>query len=297
LLPSPSKGERLCRQAGFSGCHGVWSRAMALRMVEQLAHGRGECDLGGLAGGPEAAEEGAQHRVAAHRGDGRHVQHGADVAAPPPWMKRRPRWDPLSRLIGATPARAAIWRRLRVPSSGSLARKVARVTGPTPGTEASRSSLARHTGLVRRARPMSRSSSSIAWASQSRWSSRRGRSGGASWRRRTFSAARISTSWRRRATRSIRAWRAASGRGRGGGLTRFGSFWEAMAVVYASSARKVSVPLPPPRAGTHAQSCPARDPAMRAIVGREGLERLAASSSQIGRFETEWLASEANPRR
>ena len=38
----------------------------------------------------------------------------------------------------------------------------------------------------------------------------------------------------------------------------------------------------------------ARDPAMRAIVGREGLERLAASSSQIGRFETEWLANEAN---
>jgi len=38
----------------------------------------------------------------------------------------------------------------------------------------------------------------------------------------------------------------------------------------------------------------ARDPAMRAIVGREGLDRLAASSSQMGRFETEWLASEAN---
>jgi hypothetical protein len=38
----------------------------------------------------------------------------------------------------------------------------------------------------------------------------------------------------------------------------------------------------------------ARDPTMRAIVGREGLERLAASSSQMGRFETEWLATEAN---
>jgi hypothetical protein len=38
----------------------------------------------------------------------------------------------------------------------------------------------------------------------------------------------------------------------------------------------------------------ARDPAMRAIIGRDGLERLAASSSQIGRFETEWLASDAN---
>ena len=38
----------------------------------------------------------------------------------------------------------------------------------------------------------------------------------------------------------------------------------------------------------------AHDPAMRAIVGREGLERFAASSSQMGRFETEWLASDAN---
>jgi hypothetical protein len=38
----------------------------------------------------------------------------------------------------------------------------------------------------------------------------------------------------------------------------------------------------------------ARDPAMRAIIGREGLERLAASSSQVGRFETEWLANDAN---
>src|SRR5215217_4555256 len=37
----------------------------------------------------------------------------------------------------------------------------------------------------------------------------------------------------------------------------------------------------------------ARDPAMRAIVGREGLDRPAASTSQMGRFETEWLATEA----
>src|SRR3954465_8908300 len=38
----------------------------------------------------------------------------------------------------------------------------------------------------------------------------------------------------------------------------------------------------------------ARDPAMRAIVGREGLDRPAASGSEMGRFETEWLQSEAN---
>src|ERR671914_13466 len=38
----------------------------------------------------------------------------------------------------------------------------------------------------------------------------------------------------------------------------------------------------------------AGDPAMRAIVGREGLDGPAASTSQMGRFETEWLATEAN---
>jgi hypothetical protein len=38
----------------------------------------------------------------------------------------------------------------------------------------------------------------------------------------------------------------------------------------------------------------ARDPAMRAIVGREGLERPAASTSQMGRFETEWLTTDTN---
>ena len=34
----------------------------------------------------------------------------------------------------------------------------------------------------------------------------------------------------------------------------------------------------------------ARDPVMRAIVGREGIDQSAVSTSQMGRFETEWLA-------
>src|SRR3954471_16157982 len=38
----------------------------------------------------------------------------------------------------------------------------------------------------------------------------------------------------------------------------------------------------------------AHDPAMRAIVGREGIDRPAASSSEMGRFETGWLTTEAN---
>jgi hypothetical protein len=37
-----------------------------------------------------------------------------------------------------------------------------------------------------------------------------------------------------------------------------------------------------------------RDPAMRAIVDRKGLDRRAASTSQMGRFETEWLATQDN---
>jgi hypothetical protein len=38
----------------------------------------------------------------------------------------------------------------------------------------------------------------------------------------------------------------------------------------------------------------AHDPAMRAVVDRKGLDRRAASPSQMGRFETAWLSSEAN---
>jgi Transposase DDE domain group 1 len=38
----------------------------------------------------------------------------------------------------------------------------------------------------------------------------------------------------------------------------------------------------------------AHDPAMRAVVDRNGLDRAAASTSQMGRFETEWLTGDAN---
>jgi hypothetical protein len=38
----------------------------------------------------------------------------------------------------------------------------------------------------------------------------------------------------------------------------------------------------------------AHDPAMRAVVDRGGLDRRAASTSQMGRFETVWLSSDAN---
>jgi hypothetical protein len=40
--------------------------------------------------------------------------------------------------------------------------------------------------------------------------------------------------------------------------------------------------------------CPADDPAMRAVVDRHGIDRAAASTSQMGLFETAWLTSWAN---
>src|SRR5712672_3174536 len=66
----------------------------------------------------------------------------------PPAMERRPRIVPLSRLIGATPTRAAILRRSRRPSSGNSAIRVRRVAFPTPGTLASRSASACQAGAL-----------------------------------------------------------------------------------------------------------------------------------------------------
>src|SRR6187551_2380246 len=62
-------------------------------------------------------------------------------------MARRPRSVPLSRLKGATPARAAICLRPRLPSSGSSAIRVDAVTRPTPGGLSSRSTFSSQIGV------------------------------------------------------------------------------------------------------------------------------------------------------
>src|SRR3954454_19228672 len=138
-------------------------------------------------------------------------------AARPAQMVRLPRILPLSRLNGATPTRAATCRRVSEPSSGSCASNVRALTGPTPGTERSSSSLARQTGLSRTAPSRSRSISARAFSSQRRWASIRScRAGLAAWRR-LRSATSISSSWRRRATRACRRRVASSGKGRTSG--------------------------------------------------------------------------------
>jgi hypothetical protein len=64
------------------------------------------------------------------------------VARPPP-MKLFPLHCPDWRVHGASPTRAAIWRRPSVPSSGGSASRVRAMVGPMPGTEARRSSFSR----------------------------------------------------------------------------------------------------------------------------------------------------------
>src|SRR3954453_22393503 len=105
------------------------------------------------------------------------------VALPPPAV-RLPRILPLSRLNGATPTRAAAWRRVSEPSSGSSASRVRALTGPTPGTERSSASLAHQAALSRTAVPRSRSIPASASSSQRRWAAIPScRAGSAAWRR------------------------------------------------------------------------------------------------------------------
>src|SRR5579883_1549319 len=100
--------------------------------------------------------------------------------ARPPAIARAPDHRPLSRATGATPTRAAIRFRDRVPSSGSSVSRVRLTTRPTPGAPRSRSSLARQTGLASIAAcnsPPTRASwrsSQVTWSRMPRGDGRRG---------------------------------------------------------------------------------------------------------------------------
>src|SRR3954471_22676903 len=82
----------------------------------------------------------------------------------PPAMVLRPRIRPESRLIGATPTRAASWWRPMLPNSGSSARRVRAVTSPIPGTDFRSASASRQAGEVLIAWPMSRSTSASSFS-------------------------------------------------------------------------------------------------------------------------------------
>ena len=96
---------------GQASCHAVWLLRHGVEDGvedgEELAHGGGAGELGGLAAGDEAGIEGADGRIrrmAVRVG----MYRALRTLARPPRTMRRPRKVPLSRLTGATPTRLAI---------------------------------------------------------------------------------------------------------------------------------------------------------------------------------------------
>ncbi len=159
------------------------------------------------------------------------------MAVLPPHTERLPRNAPLSRFIGATPARAATWPRFKLPNSGRCVSRIQESTGPTPGTLRSRSSWARHRGDERISSLMSLSRSSICSLSHRMCSCIRGRTRLEACRRRFRSDVSISKSCRRRSTRPRNSRVSLSGRRRTGGLTasaNCASTWASIVSVLAS---------------------------------------------------------------
>jgi hypothetical protein len=113
--------------------HGVEDR-------QELAHAGRQRYLLGFARGAQALVKGFEHRIIADGHEGTHVQGRPHLCASTPGGAS-PRRVPLSRLRGATPTRAAMRWRLKVPNSGRSSSKVQVHTEPMKARES--------TGLTR----------------------------------------------------------------------------------------------------------------------------------------------------
>ncbi len=209
----------------------VWSRRIAFEDGDELAHAGGDGGFGRLTGGPQALVglgEGQLGRMETMTA----MKRALRTLLRAPAIVRRPRKAPLSRLSGAKPARLAILRRPRLPSSGSSAIRVRAMVLPIPGTVLRRSSFSRQAGVPRMAVSISRSISLSRVCSSATIRARpRSTRRWVSCRRRLFSAPIISTSCRRRATSSPKACAWVLGSGRGSGRMA----WPKRAMIWASS--------------------------------------------------------------
>ena len=102
---------------------------------------------------------------------------------------------PLSRLMGATLTRAAICFRSSIPNSGKCASSVGDTCRPTPGTECSRSSCSRYSGLRRSRSRSSWFKSSNSCRSQVRCPSMMGRTAPVAHPKRFLSATSMVITW------------------------------------------------------------------------------------------------------
>jgi hypothetical protein len=171
---------------------------------------RGRAAAGNVRG---ASDCGAPRRVSPCRGALR-------TRTRPPHVVCLPRIRPLSRARGARPDSLAISFALSRPSSGSSARSVQLTTGPIPGTLHSRCvrSCQRADFLI--ASCVIRSTSRRRPSRKAMCAFTSARIAARALRRRFFSATSIYESWRRRATRAMRACCSASGSGRTSGSIR-----------------------------------------------------------------------------
>lgn len=134
-----SSGFKIVAPGCFCTNHGVEDD-------QELSRAGDQREYFGLAGGDEFGVLGLEDRVVACGHQGGHVEGRADDFTPPPQVVRLPRIMPLSRLIGATPTRAALDCLLASPSSGKHAGRVRAVSLPMPGTLVSRSSFSFQAG-------------------------------------------------------------------------------------------------------------------------------------------------------
>ena len=130
---------------GEIGVRGRASGDDGIEDDEEFAETSDEGELPGFASGEEASLEGFERRVVAGGGDGSHVQSGADGSPPTPNHALAPQG------AGVSGERRDADEGRELASGegaelGSSARRVKAVVGPTPGTERSRSSLARQSG-------------------------------------------------------------------------------------------------------------------------------------------------------
>ena len=159
------------------------------------------------------------------------------MLARPPQIFRFPRNKPLSRFKGATPTRAAICFRFKVPNSGRLDKSVIESTGPTPGVLRRISFFSRHTGLFLRRLLRSLSAFMRHFSNQAIWFWMSLRVQEVAEPSRFFSAVIISTIWRRRVISASNFWVSWSLRGRISGRTASPNLaitWASIASVLAS---------------------------------------------------------------
>ena len=146
------------------------------------------------------------------------MYRAARTSALPAKIVRLPRYLPLSRLMGASPARAAIFFLFNCPSSGSRARRVQALTGPIPLKVLRRFSFSLHRGVFLIRLLMSFPTLLIHWASHAMWTSISAFVQEEALWRRFFSSVSIWTSCLLLATRACNLWASASFKGRTSGL-------------------------------------------------------------------------------